>query len=193
MSVVRFSCPQLLNTALRAPQNPVDVETVGVGRYLGRDPGSQPDESGGQSLAQTKDPLQTRKSDLYVLSHSAPSLGSLGGQKDANFGQGIPQILATVGQVCQERPRYPLPQCRLVDEFFGEGDVRYVGCGELVRDGHPVGRTEQVQLHPVDAEGAPPYPPGSRKARRLPNLTRMENFQQRRINEQGLRLTYELG
>ncbi len=52
------SCPQLLDTALRAPQNPVDVETVGVGRYLGRDPGSQPDESGGQSLAQTKAPLR---------------------------------------------------------------------------------------------------------------------------------------
>src|SRR5215207_690704 len=95
--------------------------------------------------------------------------------------------------LCQEPPRHPLPQSRLVDELLGQGDVRDVGCGELVRDGHPVGRTKQVQLHPIDAEGTPPYPRGSRKARRLPDLTRMENFEQRRINEQGLRLTYELG
>src|SRR5215213_6899195 len=97
MSVVRFMPTQLLDTPLRAPQNPVDVETVGVGRYLRRNPGSQPDESGGQSLAQTKDPLKTRKSDLYVLSHSAPPLGSLSRQKDAYLGQGRPQLLAAVG------------------------------------------------------------------------------------------------
>src|SRR5215203_1384966 len=66
MSVVRISCPQLLDAALRAPRNPVDVEAVGVSADLRRDPGSQPDERGGQSLAQTKDPLEARKSNLSI-------------------------------------------------------------------------------------------------------------------------------
>ena len=49
-----------------------------------------------------------------------------------------------------------------------------------------------MQLHPVDREGAPPYPRGSRKARRLRNLPRMENFQERRVYKQGFRLAYQL-
>src|SRR5919112_1917197 len=35
MSVVRFSCPQLLYVTLSASQHPVDHKGVGVGRYLG--------------------------------------------------------------------------------------------------------------------------------------------------------------
>src|SRR5829696_4921852 len=127
MSVVRFSCPQFLYVTLRAPQHPINQKSVGVGADLRRDSGSQPNERGRQSFAQTKDPLEARKSDLYVLPHSAPPLGSLGRQKDANLGQGLPQILASVSQVCQEPPLYPVTQLRLGDEFFGQGDVRDVG------------------------------------------------------------------
>src|SRR5687767_14378425 len=120
MSVVRFSCPQPLDVTLRTAQHSVDEKSVGVGADLGRYPGGQPNEGGGQSLAQAKDPLEARKSDLYVLPHSVPPLGWLGGQKNAHTGQGLPQLLTSVGQVCQEPPRYPLPQSRLVDEFFGQ-------------------------------------------------------------------------
>src|SRR5215216_7255991 len=96
--VLLGSCPQLLNMTLRAPQNPVDQKSVGVSTDLGRDPGSQSSERGGQSLAQPKDPLEARKSDLYVSSHSAPPLRSLGGQQDADLGQSLPQMIAAVGQ-----------------------------------------------------------------------------------------------
>src|SRR3712207_5097017 len=187
------SCPQLLDVTLRAPQHSVDQKSVGVGRYLRRDPGNQPDERGGQSLAQPEDPLEARKGDLYVLPHSTPPLGAFDRQKDANLDQGLSQFPAAVGQVPQEPPRYSIPQSRLVDEFFGKGDVRDFGCCELVGERHPVGSTQQVQLHAVDAEGAPPYPRSSRKAGRLPNLARMQNFQQRRVYEQGFRLAYQLG
>src|SRR5215217_7219410 len=75
------SCPQLLNLPLRTTQHPVDHESVGVGCYLGCDPGSQPNKRGGQSLAQAKDSLEARKSDLYVLPYSTPPLGWLGRQQ----------------------------------------------------------------------------------------------------------------
>src|SRR5918992_141770 len=39
--------PQLLDLPLRTTQQPVDQKRVGVGRYLRRDPGGQPDERGG--------------------------------------------------------------------------------------------------------------------------------------------------
>ena len=126
MSVVRFSGLQLLNVALRTSQHPIDHKSVGVGRYLGRDPGSQPYERGSQSFAQSKDPLEAGDGDLYVLPHSTPPLGWLGCQKDANLGQGLPQILTAVGQISQKPPRYALSQSRLVDEFLGQGDVRYM-------------------------------------------------------------------
>src|SRR5215203_2098683 len=54
-----------------------------------------------------------------------------------------------------------------------------------------------MEFHPVDAESAPPHPRSSHRraspARRLPNLTRMEDFQQRRIDDQGLWLADEFG
>src|SRR5215207_1378140 len=158
------SCPQFLDATLRAPQHPVEQKGVSVSADLRRDPGSQPSERCGQSLTQAKDPLEARKSDLYVLPHSAPPLGSLGRQKDADLCQGSPQILAAVGQVSQEPPRYPLPQSRrLVDEFLGQADVCDVGRGELVGDSTPIGRPKNVPLHPIAAHGAPPPPPPSRR------------------------------
>ena len=99
MFVVRFSRPQLLDVTLRTTQHPVDEKSVGVGADLRRYPGSQPNERGGQSLAQTEDSLEARKSDLYVLPHSVAPLGWLGGQKDADLGQGLSELLTSVGQV----------------------------------------------------------------------------------------------
>src|SRR5215208_6525734 len=40
--VLSGSCPQLLDVTLRASQHPVDHVRVGVGCYLGRDPGASP-------------------------------------------------------------------------------------------------------------------------------------------------------
>ncbi len=117
MSVAEILGPQLLDAALSTIQMPVNQQGVGVGADLRRDPGGQPHERGGQSLAQTKDPLEARKSDLYVLPRSAPPLRSLGGQKDANLGQGLPQIFASVGQISQEPPRHPLPKAASASYF----------------------------------------------------------------------------
>src|SRR3712207_8706266 len=75
MCVVGFSCPQLLDLALRTIQVPVNQESVGVGADLGRDPNRQPHQRGSQRLAETENPFQAGDSDLYVLPHSAPPLG----------------------------------------------------------------------------------------------------------------------
>jgi hypothetical protein len=158
MNVARFSCPQLLDAPLWTIQTPVDQERVGVGRYLRRDPGCQPDERGGQSLAQAKDPLEAREGDLYVLPRPVPPFGALGSQEDADLCQGLSQSLASVGQVSQELPPHFLSQSRLVEEFLGQGDVGDVGGGKFVGDGDAVGGAEEVQLNPVDAEGTPTYP-----------------------------------
>ncbi len=159
MSVVRFSCPQLLDVALRAPQHPVDQESVGVGRYLRRDPGSQPDERGGQSLAQTKDSLKTRKSDLSMCCLTPRRSARSVAREGCPPRPGPPSAprCCRLG-LCQEPPRDPVSQIRLGDEFLRQADVRDIGGGQLVGDGHPVGRAQQVQLHTIDAEGAPPYP-----------------------------------
>src|SRR5215211_2141396 len=54
--------PQLLGAALRTTQQAVDQErVVGVGGYLRRDPGGQPDECPRQCLAEAKDPLEPEK------------------------------------------------------------------------------------------------------------------------------------
>src|SRR5215207_4375934 len=90
-------CPQLLDAPLRTIQTPVDQERISVGRYLGRDPGSQPDERGGQSLAQAEDPLQAGDGDLYVLPRPMAPFRVLGSQEDADLRQSVPQILASVG------------------------------------------------------------------------------------------------
>ena len=169
-----------------APQHPVDQEGVGVGANLGRDPGGQPYQSARQRLAQAKNPLEARKSDLYLLSGPVPPLGATGCQKNVYLGHGLPQLLAAVGQVSQEPTRYPFSQSRLGDEFFGQGDVRDVSCGELVGDRNSVGRAKQMQLHSIDREGTPPYPGGSRETRALRDLPGMQDRKQRRVDEQRL-------
>ena len=89
---------------LRASERPVNQK--GVGANFARDTGSQPNGCGSQSLTQAKDPLEARKSNLYLLPHSAPPLCSLGGQQEANLSQSLLQILAPVGQISQKPPRY---------------------------------------------------------------------------------------
>src|SRR3712207_983965 len=139
MSVVRFSCPQLLNATLRTTQTPVDQESVCVSANLCRDPRRQSYQSGRQRLTETEDPLQARKSDLYLLPHSTPPLGWLGYQKDVHLSQGLPQLLASVGQVSQESPCHCVAQSRLVDEFLRQADIGDVGRGELVGDRNSIG------------------------------------------------------
>jgi hypothetical protein len=176
-----------------ASQHPVDQEGVSVGANLGRDPGGQPYQSARQRLAQAKDPLEARKSDLYLLSDPVPPLGATGCQKDVHLGQGLSQLLAAVGQISQEPPRYPFSQSRLVDEFFGQGDVRDIGCGELVGDRNSVGRAKQMQLHSLDGEGTPPYPRGPIETRALRDLPGVQDRKQRRVDEQRLWIADHLG
>jgi hypothetical protein len=47
-------CPQVLDLPLRSPQASVDPKGVGIGTDLSHDPPRQPDERGGQRLAQAK-------------------------------------------------------------------------------------------------------------------------------------------
>src|ERR687885_365406 len=133
------SGPQLLDVPLRTIQTPVDQERVGVGCYLRRDPRSQRHERGGQSLAQAEDPLEAGDGDLYVLPRPVAPFRALRSQEDADLCQGLPQILASVGQVSQELPRRFVSQSRLAEEFLGQADVCDVGGRELVGDGDAVG------------------------------------------------------
>jgi hypothetical protein len=119
-------CPEILDLALRTTQHPIYEKSVSVGRHLGRDPRGKPHQRGRKRLAQSEHPLEARQGNLDALPHSAAPLGALGSKNDAHFGQGFPQLLAPVGQVCQEPPRYPLPQSRLGEELLGQGDVRDV-------------------------------------------------------------------
>src|SRR5215208_4313419 len=103
----------------------------------------------------------------------------------------LPQPLASVGQVPQEPPRYSIPHSRLGEELLGQGDVGDVGGGEFVGERNPIGATDELQLHPVDAERSPPNPCGAYKARRLVDLARMKDTKQRRVDEQGLWLSHQ--
>lgn len=70
---------------------------MGVGGDLRRDPRSQPNKRGGQSLAQAKDSLEARKGDLYVLPNSTPPLGSLGAAKRGSPPRPrLPRLLAAL-------------------------------------------------------------------------------------------------
>src|SRR5688572_4620540 len=192
--VLSGSCPQLLDVTLRASQNPVDHEGVGVGADLGCDPGCKPHQGGRQRLAEAEDPLQAGDCDLYSLPYPTPPLGWLGTQEDAYLSQSLPQFLAPVGQVSQEFASYPLSQSRLVDELLGQGDVGYVCRCELVGERDPVGGTDEVQLHPVDAEGTPSHPRRPTQAwAALRNLPGVQHRKQRRVDEQGLRIADHLG
>src|SRR5215203_184607 len=193
MCVVRFSCPQLLDAPLRTSQRPVDRQGIGVGCYLGHDPGGQPHEGGRQRLAQAEYPLQAGDGDLHSLPESTPPLGWLRQQKDVHLGQGLLQPLASVGQVPQEPPRYSIVQSRLGEELLGQGDVGDVGRGEFVGEWDPIiGGADEVQLHPVDAARTPPHPRRPGEARALRDLPGVQNRKQSGVDEQSLRVADHL-
>src|SRR5919199_4785996 len=50
-----------------------------------------------------------------------------------------------------------------------------------------------MEFHSVDAEGAPSHPRGPLESRSLRDLARMENLQQGRVDDQGLRISHQLG
>src|SRR5215208_3856957 len=191
------SSPQLLYATLRTIQVPVNQQSVGVGADLGRDPNRQSYQRGSQRLSQTENPLQAGESYLYVLPHSAPPLGWLGGQKDPHLGQLFPQLFAAVGEISEHSTGHLLSQFRLGQQLLGQRDIRYVCRRKLVGDGNPISSAQQVQLHAVDQERTPPYPCSSRRsippARGLRNLARMQNFQQSRVYEQGLGISHQFG
>jgi hypothetical protein len=177
-------------------QHPVDREGVGVGRYLGRDPGRQPNRGARQRRAQAEYPLQAGDGDLHSLPHPAPPLGWLRHQEDVHLGQGLQGLLrphASVGKVPQEPPRYSISQGRLLDELRGQGDIGHVGRGEFVAQRDPIGGADEVQLHPVDAERTPPHPRRSRETRALRDLPGVQNREQSRVDQQRLRVADHLG
>ena len=167
------------------------MKAVGIGADLRRDPARQPHQGRRQGLSEPEHPLEAREGDLYTLPLAA-LVGPLGHQGDPAFGQGVPQRFASVGQVPQEPSREIFCEVRLVDEFLRQAHFCHVGGGELVGDGHPVRRAQEVQLHPVDAERTPPHPPRSRETRGLSDLARMQRGQQGGVDQKGFRIAYQL-
>src|SRR5829696_9580968 len=107
--VLSGSCPQLLDPPLRTTHHPVDVKSVGVSRYLGRYPARQSNNGRRQRLTQAENSLQARKGDLYLLPYSGSlATGFAGHQHDPQLGQFLLQVLAAVGEIRQEPPRYLL-------------------------------------------------------------------------------------
>src|SRR5215212_11587251 len=102
MSVARISGPKLLDAALRTTQQPVDVEPVGVGGDLRRDPGRQPSERLGQRAFHPEDALEGREAYLHLLADWWTTGRLLGGQQHPALGQFLPELPPAVGQVCQE-------------------------------------------------------------------------------------------
>src|SRR5215213_11828785 len=186
MCVARISCLQLLDLPLETTQQTVDQERVSVGCDLRRDPPRQSYEGRRQRFAQAKDSLEARESYLDALPYSGSTLCPLGSQEDACFGQLLAQILAVVSEVCQEPPRYPVSQLLCIgQELFRKLDIGDVGGGEFVGERNAVGRAQQMQLYPVDAESSPPHPCRTIEARSLRNLARVDDRKERRIDEQG--------
>jgi hypothetical protein len=150
MSVARISSPQLLDATLRTTQQAIDQERVGVGADLRRDPASQPDERPRQSFAQAEDPLETRKKAISIRCLTPPgrlcacSLWS----RIPTSEEGLLEIFAAVGEVPKKAPRHTVSESRLLEEFFGESELRdVVGGRELVGDRYPVGSsTDEVEL-----------------------------------------------
>src|SRR4029450_12696583 len=131
MSVVRFSCPQLFDTALRTIHHPVDEVGVGVGRYLGRDPDGQSHESGGQGFPEPEAPLEARKADLDLLPYSRPSgAGFVGNQRDPRLSQLLLKLAASVGQISEQLAGYLASEIRLGEQLFGQGGIGWMGGGE---------------------------------------------------------------
>src|SRR5215211_4557884 len=136
MPVAWISGPQLLDPPLWPAEETVDVEAIGVGRYLRRDPRSEPHQRLGQGLPQPEDPLEARKADLYALPLAA-LLGPVAHQQDAALGQSILQLLAPVGQVPEQPAPDLLPQTRLGEQLLRQAYLRSIRRRELVGDGLP--------------------------------------------------------
>src|SRR5215208_5469631 len=102
MSVARISGPKLLDAALRTTQQPVDVEPVGVGGDLRRDPGGQPSERLGQRALHPEDALEGREAYLHLLAHWWATVRLLGGHRNSDLGERLRRQCAQVGQVAQE-------------------------------------------------------------------------------------------
>src|SRR5215210_454269 len=192
MSVARMSCPQTLYPTLCSAQQPVDVEPVGVGCYLRHNPGRKPHQSLGQRAFDPEDPLERRERYLNLLP-CAVLAGALGHQSDSCTGQRLTQLLASVRQIAKEPPRQTFPELRTAEQFTDQADFRNVGRGKFVGEGHTVCGAQQMQLHSIDGERSPPHPRRSLKALRLRNLARVQYFQERGVDEEGLGLSNQLG
>src|SRR5215207_10161201 len=106
MSVARMSGPQLLDAALRTTEQAVDVETIGVGRHLRRDPGDQAHKRLGKRPVHTEDALEGREAHLHLLADRWTPIGLFSRQQDAALGQLSLKLSlklgAVVGQIPQE-------------------------------------------------------------------------------------------
>src|SRR5215213_6043363 len=172
MSVARISGPQLLDAPLRPAQQPVDVEAVGVGSHLRRDPGDQPRKRLGQRPIHPEDALEGREAHLHLLADWRAPVCLLGSQQHPAPGQFLSECPAAVGQIPKEPPGDAgLLKSGLRQKLAHQEHVCGVCGGQLVGEGHAVGSTQQVQLHPVEGERSPLYPFRSLKTRRrLPHL-----------------------
>src|SRR5215208_1307504 len=197
MSVARISGPLLLDAPLRPAQQPVDVEAVGVGGHLRRDPGDQPRKRLGQRPIHPEDALEGREAHLHLLADWRAPVCLLGSQQHPAPGQFLSECPAAVGQIPKEPPGdADLLKSGLRQKLAHQEHVCGVCGGQLVGEGHAVGSTQQVQLHPVEGERSPLYPFRSLKTRRrLPHLARVQDLKKRlsfftrRCKEEGCILT----
>jgi hypothetical protein len=102
------------------------------------------------------------------------------------------QRFASVGEVPEESAGEIVSEVRFGEQYLCQAYLRHVGRGELVGDGHPVRRAQQMQLYAVDAEGTPPDPRRSRETRRLRDLAGVQRSKQSRVDQQCLRIAYQL-
>ncbi len=165
MSVARISGPKLLDAPLRPPEEPVDVETVGVGRHLRRDPGDRSRERLCQRPVHPEDPLEGREAHLHLLAYRRPPVRLLGGQQHAGPGQILPEFAAAVGQVPEEPPRDAvLIETGPGQQLPHEEHVRGVGGRQLVGEGDALRliSATNILIAPISAGGGrrkSDYPP----------------------------------
>src|SRR5215203_4485929 len=123
MYVARISCPQLLDVPLRPVEQSVDVEAVGVGGHLRRDPGGESHQRLRQRSAETESSLEGRKADLHLLPRSGTPLRSFGYQHDAALGEDLLERLGAVGEISTELAHRFAPEPSLVQEFLYQEHV----------------------------------------------------------------------
>src|SRR5215208_1435286 len=195
MSVARISGPQLLDAPLRPAHQPVDVEAVGVGGYLRRNPGDQPRKRLGQRPIHPEDALESREAHLHLLADRRAPICLLGSQHHIANGQFLSECPAAIRQIPKEPPGDAvLPKSGLRQKLAHQEYVCGLCGGQLVGEGHAVGSTQQVQLHPVEGERSPLYPSRSLKTRRrLSDLARVQHLKKRRVDDEGLRIADQLG